>query len=292
MSALMDEFLAAAAPDVYQAGPALEASLATLRSRGQAAWPQLEVGEAALGRDLGTRVGDKQRQLETLHAADLHLAAACALGEARAQAQLDKLLPEACAALPGETAGARGAFSDEVRQLLRQKLLVATEEGPARIAGYSGEGALKSWLRVAAVRTALSLRRRDGREEQADDRALEALASSDQGPELDYLRVRTGAEFRRSFQDALAGLTPRDRTLLKLYYLDGLGVERIGAVYAVHASTASRWLSTVRETLLVETRRELAERLKLTSTEVESMLGLIRSQLEVSLQRILTPSDG
>jgi RNA polymerase sigma-70 factor (ECF subfamily) len=289
MGVLADEFLAASRPDSFSEGPELEQSLQSMLRRGLAAWPALRVPEQVFARDLGKRVGDRARELTSLHAEDLYLACACANGEARAQAELDKLLPEACASLPGD--GSQ-TFADEVRQILRQKLLVPTEEGPARIQSYSGEGSLRSWLRVAAVRTALSLRRRGGREEQADDRALEGVAAAGPDPELDYLRLRSGAEFRTAFHEALKALSPRDRTLLRLYYLDGLGVERIGAVYGVHASTASRWLAGVRESLLLETRRILAERLKLTGTEVESLLGLIRSNLEVSLQRMLKPSEG
>jgi RNA polymerase sigma-70 factor (ECF subfamily) len=288
MGVLSDEFLAAASPDAFVGGPALEAALHALRDRGRAAWPWLKLGDDVFGRDLGRRVGDRGRELAALHAEDLYLASGCLLGDARAQAQLDRLLPDACISLPGN---ASGSFADEVRQLLRQKLLVATDEGPPRIATYSGEGSLKSWLRVAAVRTALSLRRRGGREDHADDRALESVASSGPDPELDYLRLRSGADFRASFQDALQALQPRDRTLLRLYYLDGLGVERIGSVYGVHASTASRWLQGVREALLQETRRLLAERLKLTGSEVESLLGMVRSGLDVSLRRILSPAE-
>src|SRR5438045_2166668 len=68
MSALMDEFLAAAAPDAYEESAALESQLAAVRARGCAAWPQLALSEAALGRDLGQRVGERRRDLGALHA--------------------------------------------------------------------------------------------------------------------------------------------------------------------------------------------------------------------------------
>jgi RNA polymerase sigma-70 factor (ECF subfamily) len=283
----IDEFIGAAAPDSFSSDSRLEAALQALYQRSRAAWPAIPLAEEAWARDLGRRVGDKTRELSALQAEDLYLACAATRGDARAQAQIDALLPEACAALPGD-GGA--AFADEIRQLLRQKLFVATEEGAARIAGYTGEGPLRSWLRVAAVRTALSARRRE-RDDQADDRALEGLAATGPDPELDYLRLRAGADFRAAFHDALAALAPRDRTLLRLYYLDGVGVERLGSVYGVHASTASRWLASIRQKLLLETRRLLAERLHLTGSDVESLLGLVRSHLEVSLQRILAPEE-
>ncbi len=64
------------------------------------------------------------------------------------------------------------------------------------------------------------------------------------------------------------------RTLLRYYYLDGVGVEELGRLYRVHASTVSRWLRSTREAILEQTRSQLAAMLVLKESEVESMLGL------------------
>ena len=212
-----------------------------------------------------------------LRAEDLYLACACTRSDPRALAELDRLLPDACASLP------RGAPADEVRQLLRTRLLIASEDDPPRIATYSGEGPLRSWLRVAAVRAALGLVERPT---EGDER-LAGIPSAEPDPEMDYLKLRHAADFRAAFGDAVAALSPRERNVLRLYSVDGLGVERIGALYQVHASTVSRWLAATRETLLGETRRLLGERLRLQPAEVESLLGVLRSRMQASLQRLL-----
>ena len=75
--------------------------------------------------------------------------------------------------------------------------------------------------------------------------------------------------------------------MLRLYYVDGLGVEKIGAMYQVHASTVTRWMQASREALMLETKRLLGERLKLSGREVESLLGLLRSGMHASLRKVL-----
>jgi RNA polymerase sigma-70 factor (ECF subfamily) len=264
-------------------GPALETTLQELLARGRAAWPGIELPGAAFARHLGAIAAARGNPIADLRAEDLYLACACARAEPRALEELDRLLPEACASLPA------GSPADEVRQLLRQKLLVAADDEPPRIASYSGEGPLRRWLKVAALRTALNLRERDGREVALDDERIAGLSSAQPDPEMDYLKLRHAGDFSEAFRDAIAALSPRERNVLRLYYVDGLGVERIGALYQVHASTVSRWLAGTRETLLLETRRLLGERLRLQPAEVESLLGVLRSRLQPSLHRLLKP---
>jgi hypothetical protein len=42
-----------------------------------------------------------------------------------------------------------------------------------------------------------------------------------------------------------------------------------------------------REALLDEVRRQLCERLQISSPELDSLMGLLRSELDVSLLRVL-----
>ena len=66
--------------------------------------------------------------------------------------------------LPIDTAltrlGREPMFVDEVRQVLRTKLLVG-DGAPPKIADYSGRGPLDGWVRAAAVRAAIDLKRRE-----------------------------------------------------------------------------------------------------------------------------------
>src|SRR6185369_4971546 len=94
----------------------------------------------------------------TLHVADLFLACACALGDARALALFeDRLMTQ----VPTHVAriDRSPAFADEVKAQLRDKLFVARDGAPPKIAHYSGRGPLGGWLRVTAIRTAQNLLR-------------------------------------------------------------------------------------------------------------------------------------
>src|SRR5262249_33955698 len=103
-------------------------------------------------------------------------------------------------------------------------------------------------------------------------------------PELDALKLRYASDFNAALRDALAALPPRDRTFLKLHYVDGVPVEHIATAYNVHRVSASRWLSAARERVLEETTRLLRERKRLTESEFESLARLVQSRLDVSFR--------
>src|SRR5687767_7886006 len=102
--------------------------------------------------------------------ADLALAQACAAGDAAALRRFDdEILRPAVQAV--RTIDAAPAFVDEVRQRLRAKLLVGdgTADGVAQIRQYAGRGALRGWVGVAAVRTALMMKRSVQRKREVSD---------------------------------------------------------------------------------------------------------------------------
>jgi RNA polymerase sigma-70 factor, ECF subfamily len=222
---------------------------------------------------------------EALHLPDLFLATACAEGDARALALLDAQFLSAVPAFVQRIDRAP-AFAEEVRQILRTRLLVGTDGGRPVIGEYAGRGALKSWLHVAATRVALRLKRGTGRErELGEAEADRILATPD--PELAFIKHRAREDFRLAFQAALAGLQPEERHLLRLHYLDRLTLQQIGALDAVDKSTISRRLAVVRQSLLEETQRLLRERLRLGTTDLDSLMNLVQSSLDVSIEAFL-----
>ena len=180
-----------------------------------------------------------------------------------------------------------GAFADDVAQAIREMFLVPVQGGRARIAEYSGRGPLSNWIRVIAVRTALRLRREQRRGGTFPDWENELQRAKPVDPELDYLRLRYRAAYEEAFEGALAALPDRDALLLKLHYLDGLSIDRIGALYGIHRSTVARWRSSIRRSLLASTREQLQRRLSLTDSEFDSLIALVRSQLAVSIRSAL-----
>jgi RNA polymerase sigma-70 factor (ECF subfamily) len=269
--------------------PDLAAALASALEAGRAAWPDLALDPLDFAAHLGAHApdgADLAAAVAELHAAELYLACACARGEPRALACFDEHFLSGV----GRTWGARhrlADFADEVRQALRVRLLVSEGGAPPRIAGYSGRGPLGAWVRMAATRLGLDLRRRErpgARDE--DELSLEARGDD---PELQYLKVRYAAELNEALQTTLAALSARTANVLRLHYQDGMTVDAIGTMYRVSGRTVQRWLAEARRTILGETRRLLSERLGLTDSRLDSLIGLVRSRLDISLSQYLLP---
>ena len=267
------------------ARPDLEVAIAATIARARAAWTDVTVDAERFADFLGGRVA--AADLETSRAPDLWAACACGTGDGRALAAVEaRYFPDVDAAL-----GKMGLSTDrigEVKQGLRRLLFVgdpAAGTAP-RITEYRGSGDLRAWLRVTAMRAALKLLRKENRETPTDDALLEARAQQDD-PELAYMKAAYRASFKVAFQEALESLHARERTLLKQQIVDGLGIDELGALYQVHRATAARWVQSAREKLLTRTRRAFMLNARISSEECESIMRLVRSQLDVSLHRRL-----
>jgi RNA polymerase sigma-70 factor (ECF subfamily) len=273
----------------YGALDELEARLAALVARGEAALPALKLSAGEFVAHLAARLPPSShpaRTLEAVEAEDLYLAFGCALGHAGALAALEQThLPSVARAVKGLDVS--GTLGEEVQQLLRERLLMGRPDGPPRIAGYAGQGPLKAWLKAAAIRHALNLKRPGQREEPVEADRLAAMPLAAPNPELELIRRRHKEHFSEAFAAALATLDPRERTLLKLNTLDGLPLDQIAPLYKVDKSTISRWIAHAREQLQEETRAHLLRSLKLNSGELESVMRVAQSELSLSLSRLL-----
>ena len=126
--------------------------------------------------------------------------------------------------------------------------------------------------------------------ELADDRWLAELASPADDAEIAHLKRLYRSEFRTAFQGALTALTGRERNMLRYRYLEGLSIDQIGEIHGVHRATVARWIKKAQETLMGETRARMMEDLVVDPDELESILRLVRSRLEVSIRTHLAPS--
>ena len=218
-------------------------------------------------------------------AVDLHLAAACAAGDAAGIAQLDASLPTVV-----RPALARlrlpASDDDEIVQRVRIALLSPGASGESGIAGYSGRGELRAYIRAIAVKLALKRREREGGPPASDDDPI-VLPDSGDSPQLRLLKDRCREDLRTAFALALGELEPRERTLLRQHYLDGLTVDALAPLHRVHRSTCARWIETARTKVLRGVRSHLREALDLTPADSDSAIDLVRSQLDLSLSRHL-----
>ena len=281
-------FLAALAPELrtaYAAWPGLVDELRRLVAEATATDPEQFVADVAarLPADVAP-----ERALATVRAADLALATACSRVEPDALARCER-------ELFGEVDAARARFrnvsltADELRQAMRERLFVAQDRAAPRIASYQGRGDLRAWIRMATTRYLVDVVRAESARPDrpgGEERFADAATASDD-PELAFLKRTYRAEFRAAFADALASLEARDRNVLRHRYLDGLEVNELATVYGVHRVSMSRTLGRIRADLLTAIRRELGRRLG--SSELDSVMKLVSSQLELSLSRLLAP---
>lgn len=292
---LRETFLAHAGPaaPVLAAGAELEEVLRRQLDTARAAWPQLTLSSEDFVRALAESVaGEREpaRALAELCAADLLLVRACARAEAAALVSFD-------ARLKSEVRIALRTYPDpvaeEVLGILRERLLVAPPGEQPRIVSYSGRGSLSSWVRVAAVRAALNLqaRQREVFVEEASSSASPLPTEPGPHPELAFLKHHYRDDFNAALEAAITSLEPGLSVLLRQHFLEGQSIDALGRRHGVHRSTAARWVVRGREALMAELRAQLVRRLSVSDPELDSLLGLMRSQLDASLGRLLKNAE-
>ena len=173
-------------------------------------------------------------------------------------------------------------FTQEVQQELRCRLLAPPE---ARIATYQATGPLAAWVRVAAVRVGLNLRRTVRRRAEdllVDELLVDVPMACDHAERSWYSQILAAA-----IREAFAQLPRQQRNLLRLHYADRLSLQQLADLDRVHRATIARRLVEARQSILDQVESEVRGRLSLTSAEFQSILGFIDSRLGVALSSLL-----
>jgi RNA polymerase sigma-70 factor (ECF subfamily) len=286
--------LVARGHDEVATSPAEEVAraLADAVAAARAAHPGVLTADEAVVRHFAAHLDRSKPVLAgiaSLRGAELLLARACAAADRQAL-----LAFEADAMRGADGTLARRKFDadviEEAKQNVRERMLVGPspdgDRPRPRILDYDGRGELKGWLAVAILREAIHLAKR-GKKAEAVDFDFVAIAEGGDDPEVAYFKKRYRAEYKESFQAALAEMPARERALLRQQYILGMNVDAIGAIYQVHRATAARWVQAAREELLSRARLELGRRVGLARPEIEQIVRMIESQLDVSFQRML-----
>ncbi len=182
------------------------------------------------------------------------------------------------------TIASDAAFVRDVVQEIKTKLYAER-----RLLQYRRNGPLGGWLRRVAVNTALVMKRPEARlEPLSSSYDAEALSAD---VELDFLKRRHRAHFREAFLKALAALSTRERTVLRLNALSNVSIDELGVMYSVHRATAARWVQRAREQLLQGTLHQLKSMLSISDDEARVLMAELRSQLDVSLRHFGAADD-
>jgi RNA polymerase sigma-70 factor (ECF subfamily) len=281
LAALFRARAVASAPSIDD--PALEAALRLLYAAGCRAWPALPLDIEEFVVDLAQRL--RGVVPPEARGPDLYLACACI---ARVRGALETFDRQHLAQLGPHLAriGASPALADEVRQELRAKLFGGAAP---KILQYDGSGALWSWVRVVALRTAVDLRRTP--EEARDPSSFEEVVAKDD-PEADIRLEQYRRAFDEAVRAAINALEPEQRRLLRRCFAENATIDELAAEQGVHRATVARHLASARTALRWEARRRLQMALGTGDSELTSVARILRSRLAVSLPSALLRSEG
>jgi RNA polymerase sigma-70 factor (ECF subfamily) len=259
---------------------------ALLRSA-RARWPEVELDVRVFSQYLRERLplGDGSNVHPTPveeRVACVYLCCACVLGD-----------EVACRAFNRSYAGViRGAiarierdpeFVEELAQHFLGRLLVGPEP---RLKHYKGRGNLAAWLKVAASRAALDAKRKRVHFEDVAAHSIPEAAASMSPESLLFCRAHA-QDALDALAKAAARLLPKQRSLLRMHYVDELSIDDIGAVHSVHRATAARWLEQARALLESTVDEVLAHEYGLDSAEIASLVHGSRDGLEEALRGLL-----
>ena len=265
----------------------IEPALRAMVAAAAAAWPDVRVPDDVFVAHVAARLpeGPLPEALTALRGDDLYLACACGRGDAAALAAFE-------ATYGADLRGALGRFvrgdaaTSDLAQQVRERLFVGKGASAAKIGEYSGRGQLRNWLKAVTARVALNALDGARKELPLEDEMMAQMPST-ADPLLDHMKRTYRAEFKTAFQATVLALSAEDRTLLSQHFIDGLNIDEIALIHGVHRATAARWLGRARDAILVGTRSALTERLGTSKEELESIMRLIASDLEVSMRRCL-----
>jgi RNA polymerase sigma-70 factor (ECF subfamily) len=246
--------------------------------KGAAAWPAVRLSWAQFqdhARSLNLGPAPKEAFL-----ADVYLAAAALAGDVAGLAAL-----EARFILPARSSVERvhkaPDFADDVLQELRRKLLLPPDP---RLARYAGRSPLEGWIRVTAGRLAFDMARSDVFRVRDDQDRLAEMAAAVADADLELLKRSLGEAFQGALRETLAALSSRERNILRLHVVQGLGIDDLARPYGIHRATAARWLNEIKSKVLKGVReRVVSDHRELSDADLDSLQRLVLSQLHLSL---------
>jgi RNA polymerase sigma-70 factor (ECF subfamily) len=251
--------------------------------------PGLEIDAQHFARHVANAMAlsasDRGCSLDELRAGDLYLACGCVLGDPVALARFDRLHLRSVKSHVWAIDTSKAEL-DELRQVLRARLLVRRAGAPPRLAEYSGKGSLAGWVSVAARRMALSRIRTMARERACADAIMAECAAPGADTDLAWTSTRHAGQLQSAIHAALGALEAQQRRLLRLHVIDGLSLSRIAVSHGVSQSTVSRWFDQVRQRVRLETQRWLSAA-GLDSAEVAALARALESQLALDISSAL-----
>ncbi len=260
--------------------------LASLYTAARQTWPEVMVSANRFAEFIELRLArepDRGQALANLRAADLYLLCGYTDGDRAAtrilQGAYISKIEGICYKL------GLHHLAKDLMQTFAERLLA--ENGPHF--RYAGRGDLMGWIAISAARDAGHWGQKERRHDTDD--LLENRLMADSDLDSDLVRHRYQPLVKAAFRAAIAALPPRDRNLLRYFYLDGLNIDAIGAIYGKHRATVARWLAGLRENLVAALRAAVMAELGASPEEAHEIMQAVRSGLGTSMMRALAGSQ-
>ena len=232
------------------------------------------------------RSAERGADLGALHLEDLALACGCAAGDDAAWEHFIRehrpVLYRAADAL--DASGGARELADSIYGELFERSLFRY---------FHGRSSLATWLRaVLAQRHVDRLRAGKRLEPLAEDEPATPFAGPPEAALYDEDRPRYFELFRKALQQAVAGLTTRDRLRLACYYAQELTLSETGRLLSEHEATCSRQLARTRKALRSEVERALSAEHCLTEAEIAECVASISADVgPLDLRELLKPEE-
>ncbi|HEY4178116.1 MAG TPA: hypothetical protein VGM90_14815 [Kofleriaceae bacterium] len=257
-------------------------TIADAWERGRAACAELDVSRETFAKFAGDRAETWAGTLE--RAADLYVACACATGAPNAAESFLERYAAHIATYLGRLGSDRDLV-DEVRQVVLVRCLLGDGDKLPAITSYSGRGSLEGWVRATAVREALALRRDRGRHVDLDESPAETASAEDH--ELPFMVGHYREPVLRAFSTAVAALPREHRTLLRLHYVYAVTTADLAQMFRVSRATLVRRITEARDGLFALLQSALFGQAGVPPEDCESVLRLVKSQVDLSLSSLL-----
>lgn len=218
--------------------------------------------------------------------ADLCLVWAVLQGNAVALMEIDEIIE----ALSRRAAG-RAIEASELAQRVRTRLLVAPKNKEARLSTYDGRGKLKSWLWTATKLELLQATRGMGQAPTEDIQELTHLTAQGRTPESQARSTMDTRLVSLALRDALGVLEAKERTLLRMRFVDGVSTEELGRMFQVHRTTAQRWIESAQAKIMAAMRARLEEETRLGRSDVDSLIGEVAQSISLRLSQVLNRDE-
>lgn len=215
---------------------------------------------------------------------DLYLAFACGQGNPTELARFTERFAPVVERVRRRF-GSRAPAADELLADVHERLFVRRVGGAPRISDFAGHSSLASWLNVVTARLLLNRIASANVPDAFEDKLLDTLATTTDGPERLLQRAQSHSQFRALFTNSIRRLTPRERQILRLAFVEQCTIDDLASLYGVHRTTAFRKIRQVTDRLSALLRSETRAELGMTDSEYERWCESVRSGLELSVNR-------